>query len=260
MLISLRSVTVVILGLMMLLAFQNCGQSNEGQSASSSQYRENSSLENNRVPLPDNPLGGRLPGGSQGGNPGEGQDTSNPPGTPSVCSLKSSRDLVFLGVHDLAFDWTSSLRGGHVAQRLVVSQDGASGSLSHEIQSLGAAPGRLVFNPTHASAALTPFLLNYSKMTLYIDTYEGVNCVQWSSCAGQRQLVVRVERESIENGNSCEIPEGVESTSCGGVGVRVFSGGVCEILETSVAPEFKNKFFQCVKENGEFRWDEVSLD
>jgi hypothetical protein len=196
-------------------------------------------------------------GGSSGGASG---GSSSPVASKPRCNISFASNNIILGVDSLSFSWTSSLSAGMVGQTNVVSN--ASGEViaihREAVANFGVGPGSKMVDPKTVAFWVTAFLINNPTITIAFEPHESTNGADWQSCnAPAAQL--KVSRRSLSLG-TCEVPVGVEQTTCGGAGTKVFFGGVCQVLSSSANANLNQKFFECADSGtGTKQWQEVSV-
>jgi hypothetical protein len=246
----------IVFSVTTVLFFQNCDSKFEEDApivsgGSSSKEDENSSPRNGSSTNPppnDNPSTAPLP------NPPNGNPT-NPPSN-STCGLTLNKTTLLVGDEDYSWSSTSSLNNGFVGQSNTVH--GPNGDLiaTHStISNMGQAPRTNTSNLLSISLSMTPLLIDHPKVTIKHQIHESADGMNWTPCNATVSLNFyrRLHSEGF-----CELDPGLDETTCGGTGTKVFLKGVCRIIKATADPSLNNRLFQCVKTGGQ-TWKEVFL-
>jgi hypothetical protein len=204
------------------------------------------------------PNGGssQTPNGGSSQTPNGG--SSQTPGLPHRCVTLSLMD-VLLGFNSISAALSADPGYRYIGVNNIVYD--SSGKVvavyKDKIGTFGPSPSFKNFNAQSVSFWITPFLLentNRSSVVVQYDVYQSVDERNWSYCT---TIPVTYRIRSYSEG-SCQIPPGVEETSCGANGVNVFIGGVCKVFRSSANPSLQQKYFECVKSGNTTDWREVT--
>ncbi len=186
--------------------------------------------------------------------------TSPPVASKPACGVSFTKSSIIVGVDSLSWSWTSSLSAGMVGQTNVVYNSSNEVLAIHRdaVANFGVGPGSKTVDARTVASWITAFLINHPTITIAFEPHESSNGVNWQNCNVQ-PAQLKVSRRSLDLG-TCDIPVGVEQTSCGGPGTKVFLGGVCQVISSSANADLNQKFFECAEVgNGTKDWQAVTI-